>query len=210
MEQSAAQSDIWLSLSDAAEQLGVHATTLRRWADGGEIQVMLTPGGHRRFLVTEIAKFLKERHSLRVIANLERTWAEQALGRARAEIQSHADADWITSFDEDDRVQKRKLGRQLMDLTLQYLSQEEESPELLEQARSIGLEHALHSRELGLPIRVSMQASMFFRNTMVESALRLHENISVQPDINVRLIQRINQVLDEVQMTIVEAYGDST
>ena len=47
-----AHDQIWLTLSEAAEQLGVHPTTLRRWADNGDIPVSVTPGGHRRFLET--------------------------------------------------------------------------------------------------------------------------------------------------------------
>ena len=43
-----------LSLTEAASLLGVHPATLRRWADQGDILVMVTPGGHRRFPRSEI------------------------------------------------------------------------------------------------------------------------------------------------------------
>ena len=39
----------WLNLGEAAELLGVHPSTVRAWADRGEIPVQRTPGGHRRF-----------------------------------------------------------------------------------------------------------------------------------------------------------------
>jgi excisionase family DNA binding protein len=38
-----------LSLQEAADALGVSASTLRRWADGGRIRAVRTQGGHRRF-----------------------------------------------------------------------------------------------------------------------------------------------------------------
>ena len=41
--------DQWLSLSEASALLGVHASTLRRWADSGRVPCQRTPGGHRRF-----------------------------------------------------------------------------------------------------------------------------------------------------------------
>jgi excisionase family DNA binding protein len=47
-----------LSLSDAAALLGVHPVTLRRWADQGDVLVMVTPGGHRRFPRTEIERLM--------------------------------------------------------------------------------------------------------------------------------------------------------
>ena len=52
----------WLTLKQAAHKLGVHPTTLRRWADAGEILVMLTPGGHRRFAMADVERFAKVLH----------------------------------------------------------------------------------------------------------------------------------------------------
>ena len=44
----------WVSLARACELLGVNESTVRRWADSGEIQVFRTPGGHRRFAEAEL------------------------------------------------------------------------------------------------------------------------------------------------------------
>ncbi|MGB9633088.1 MAG: MerR family transcriptional regulator, partial [Chloroflexaceae bacterium] len=44
----------YLSLSAASKLLGVHSTTLRRWADDGAVPVYVTPGGHRRFARKDI------------------------------------------------------------------------------------------------------------------------------------------------------------
>jgi excisionase family DNA binding protein len=43
-------------LSEAAEALGISASTLRRWADTGKLQTIRTPGGHRRFPVSEVRR----------------------------------------------------------------------------------------------------------------------------------------------------------
>jgi excisionase family DNA binding protein len=47
----------WLGLGEAARFLGVHSGTLRRWADHGEIAVLLTPGGHQRFVRADLQRF---------------------------------------------------------------------------------------------------------------------------------------------------------
>ncbi|HLA43587.1 MAG TPA: helix-turn-helix domain-containing protein, partial [Aggregatilineales bacterium] len=39
----------WISLGEAAKLLGVHPTTVRNWADQGELPFRRTPGRHRRF-----------------------------------------------------------------------------------------------------------------------------------------------------------------
>ena len=42
-------SDSYFSTSDLAKRLGVDNSTIRRWADLGEIPCFRTLGGHRRF-----------------------------------------------------------------------------------------------------------------------------------------------------------------
>lgn len=49
-----------LSMADAAAMLGVSATTLRRWADEGQIKAIKFPSGHRRFELIEIQRKRRE------------------------------------------------------------------------------------------------------------------------------------------------------
>ncbi len=48
----------WLRLQEAAAYLGVSANTLRRAADAGRMPCRRTPGGHRRFLLSDIQEYL--------------------------------------------------------------------------------------------------------------------------------------------------------
>src|SRR5512141_1652730 len=58
-----ASSEHWLDLSEAAQYLGVHFTTLRRWADAGQVPCIRTPRGRRRFSRPELTAFLAGLHS---------------------------------------------------------------------------------------------------------------------------------------------------
>ena len=49
---------LWLTLGEASRMLGVDPDTLRRWADNGKVDVLKTPGGHRRFLRESIELML--------------------------------------------------------------------------------------------------------------------------------------------------------
>jgi excisionase family DNA binding protein len=49
-----------LRLSVAAELLGVHPDTLRRWADAGRLRVYRTPTGERRFRRADVKALLRE------------------------------------------------------------------------------------------------------------------------------------------------------
>jgi len=179
---------------------------LRRWADNGEIPVMLTPGGHRRFAVLDIERFTEERRRLRVISGLEKVWADQALTQTRKEIISHRDEHWLAVFDEKDREHKRQLGRRLMGLMLQYISMAEGGDDILQEARAIGRTHAENALSLGLPLVEALQAMLFFRDTLVEVAVHLPEVAHVRPEANTRLLRRINTLLNAVQLAIADMY----
>jgi excisionase family DNA binding protein len=51
----------WLTLRDAADHLGISISTLRRWTDAGLIPVTRTPGGHRRYELHHLERFLSAR-----------------------------------------------------------------------------------------------------------------------------------------------------
>ena len=47
-----------LTPAQAAELLGRHPATVRRWADSGRLTTVRTTGGHRRFLADEVHRLL--------------------------------------------------------------------------------------------------------------------------------------------------------
>ena len=111
--------DQWLPLSAAAERLGVHPTTLRRWSDNGDITTMLTPGGHRRFLISDLDAFDENRRRLMGRDQVVAVWADRALQTTRQEIVTRGDEPWLSSLDTGTRDSNRRLGQQLLGLTMQ-------------------------------------------------------------------------------------------
>ena len=49
-----------LTITQAAARLGVHADTLRAWADKGMVPVVRLPSGYRRFRPEEIERVRRE------------------------------------------------------------------------------------------------------------------------------------------------------
>ena len=55
----------------------------------------------------------------------------------------------------------------------------------------------------------ALEATLFFRDLLVETALQLPENMPVKPQANVRLMRKINHLLNHIQLHIAEVYDDS-
>ena len=195
----------WLTLSQAAAQLNIHPTTLRRWAANGHIAASITPGGHRRFATSELLRFAQERYGRRKATGAEQVWAEQALADTRREVVVHRQDRWLATFDESVRDRHRLLGQRLMGVTLQYLS-DENGGSLVEEARKIGRQYGQIGLEAGQPLPQILEAAFFFRDTLVETALHLPESTRISPEANARLLRRLSTLLNAVHLAIAETY----
>ncbi len=196
----------WLTLSQAARILGVHTTTLRRWADNGDIPYLLTPGGHRRFSLQDVEQFAANRKQERMPATIEQVWVEQALTQTRKELVVRDDKPWLAVQNDASREEHRILGRRLLGLTLQYISDPAGNEGLLTEAAFLGREYGRIAQETGLLLSDALQATIFFRDMLMETSLQLPESAQITPSANLRLMRRINKLLNTVQLAIAEAY----
>ena len=198
-------SEIFHSLKEAAEQLGVHPVTLRRWAESGKIRVVRTPGGHRRFASSEIER-LKRQASGEVGPSIGEELREKALTHTREDISQH-EASWISNISDKERKEKRLLGRRLMGLLFQFVGAEEDAgEEILDEARTIARLYAKGVVMSGLPLQEALKAVNFFRDHILESAVVLPEAATRRPEANQRMFRRLNIFLNEVQLQIADCY----
>jgi len=206
MVRTRTKSTRWLTLSEAADRLNVHPTTFRRWADDGRIPVMLTPGGHRRFAESDIARLARRRRTIKGIGPVERIWAREALEHTRRAVGAQRGEAWLTRHDAEAKERNRQLGRQLMKATLSYLLEEADRDASVKEAGEIGRRYGESARRLQMRLTDALRVSIFFRDTLVTTAVRLPENVRIPPDTQLRLVNRINEVLNAVLLGVAEAY----
>ena len=195
----------WLSLSEVAKVLGVHPSTVRNWADQGQLPVHRTKGGHRRFKRSEVELWQQAQRSNG--PNEAQMVVQNALKLTRFQItEGHLQAEsWYQKLDEDARDQYRLSGRNMMQGLIAYLSTDGEVAEA--EARSLGYEYATRGRRYGLSVLDATQAFLFFRNTLLDAMLSVYEAAAVSSSQAWSdMFRKINAFTDSIMVTLMETY----
>jgi excisionase family DNA binding protein len=198
----------WLALKEASDFLGVHFTTLRTWADNGEIPVFRTPGGHRRFSLDDLRRFLAQRSHLS--APDEHGLVSVAVGRVRQELERSPalTQDWRYPLQGEAEQARRQRGRQLFALAVSFVLKPHQSERLLEQGRELGREYGSEAAIGGVGLAETGRAVQFFRSQLV-AAVRHSEGAAAPDADDLRVQQLIDQFLDEVLYAVLDGYERS-
>ncbi len=162
----------WLTLSAAASLLGVHTSTLRLWADQGEVASTRTAGGHRRFRRSDIEAFVAARREARPVdAHSGQVIAENALGRARMQMAEGRlrDQSWYLALDDARRAQFRDAGRQLLTTLVRYLGEEDDGA--LEDAAELGRVYNRLGLRSSLSLAERVRVFLLFNTSLYQSMI---------------------------------------
>ena len=191
----------WVNLGRACEILGVNQSTVRRWADSGQIRCFRTPGGHRRFAEEDLL-------------SLTRDGAGGDLGSAavsRIRRQLHAGrggTGWYQEIEESEREALRPLGRRLVELVGEYISAQRPRAEIESEVDEIGRHYGALLVERGTPLLRAMEAFTFFRRTLDETAKQMAERNRMDAGEAADARERIGGLADRVLLGVSAAYDD--
>ena len=209
-----ASSDL-LTVRQAADLLGVHIDTIRRWTDEGRLPETRTPGGHRR-IPRDAAEAMREAERKGAPTPLagglpatdnpaDRAWAQHAVVHTRYELSSRP-SEWSDALTDADRHQSRENGQRLMGLLLQYVAGSANEETLWPEVGRLTRNYARKLKSRGVPYTDALRATLFFRDVLSESTAyypHLHE----QPVTDqVALVRKVNTFTNEVQLAIADAY----
>ena len=195
----------WLSLSEVAKMLGVHPSTVRNWANQGQIPVHRTKGGHRRFKRSEVVLWQQSQRTND--PDEAQLVVQNALKLTRFHItEGHLQAEgWYQKLDEEARNKYRLSGRNLMSGLLAYLSTSGSEAEA--EARSLGYEYATRGRRHGLSVLDATQAFLFFRTTLLDAMLSVYEAAAVSSSQAWSdMFRKVNDFTDRILVTLLETY----
>ena len=199
----------WLSLSEAAEMLGMHPATVRLWADRNELPSRRTNGGHRRFRRSDIEARLRQdaERKPRPTAQL---LVQSVLGRVRFAFTDGTlkTLSWYENFDDSAIEAYRSLGRRVLELLLRALNDGTSADELRAEAVLLGAEYGSVTRDSHVPVADAVRAFLYFRSLVDESVIQLAEVQGVRdhPDIPwAESLYQIQTLTNEILPTLIEA-----
>ncbi len=194
--------DRWLTLGQACRVLNVDESTLRRWADAGQVRTFRTPGGHRRFAEGDVHGIVNGRTRKQQYGDV----GDLATRRIRRQLHRHPNADWYTTVDDAQREKLRTLGRGLMTLVADYVAKRGKKTSILEEARGTGDEYGAALAGAGMSLSQAMHAFTFFRRSLDQSAKQALMKAGTPGAEAVDVCEQIMALADEVLLGIAGAY----
>jgi excisionase family DNA binding protein len=161
----------WIELAEAARLLGVHPSTLRRWADSGKVPHVRTLSGRRRFERATVNGVREEMRPETAAAAEPRYFEAQTLDMAR---QSTRDLDagqsaWIGRLSDEQRMLFRYGGQRLLGLMLQFISRTGSAATYLAEGRRVAADYGQICAGAGLSAAQTAEAFLYFRRSILES-----------------------------------------
>jgi excisionase family DNA binding protein len=195
----------WLSLSAAAELLGVHPSTVRLWSDKGLLPVHRTKGGHRRYKRNEVLLWAQTAREVRAVHPED--MMQSAIRNVRLQItEGRLEAEsWYQKLDEDARTQYRQSSRSLFQGLMNYLATSNE--DAASEAFAVGYEYASRARRYSLSYVDATRAFMFFRNVLIESVMKVYSDANI-PSGKAweEMLGKMHTFTDQILISLLDTY----
>lgn len=194
-----------LNLSEAAAILGVHPSTVRLWADKGEVPSHRTAGGHRRFRRPDVEAWAAARQDPRL--QVGPMLVQNALGRTRLQMSASRlrHEAWYQRLDEARRQEFRDSGHQLLAALRRHLAGDD--PAALETAAAIGRDYEQRGALAGLSLAERVRLCQYFTGFLFESAMDIHQASGRPADAEwANLHRQVSEFANAVVLGLVEAH----
>ncbi len=201
-------SQSWLTLGAASQLLGVSESTIRRWADAGEIRSYRTTGGHRRILEEDLLQMVAGTAPSGGPSDSERI-TDLALARVKRRFSRGRRAHSFPILDElgdDAKDRLRMLGRQLVDLFARYITSGKKKERFIDDARLIGREYGRTLVSVGVGLTAAVSTFNVLRHSMEETASQIASEANLTTEDAVEAIENILGLADVVLEGMAEVY----
>lgn len=177
------------------------ASTLRRWADRGQIPSFTTPGGHRRFPAGAVRALVPAGRARRPPLAPSTELMARAYRRARPQPPLA-----LAALNEEDRTQFRERGTQLVGDLLAYLDAEHGELGVAEQhARDYGVE----ALRLGASLTDTVEGFLRFRKPFIDELAVLARRRRLDTAEATALLVDAESALDRLLVALMTGHTNS-
>lgn len=194
-----------LTMGQARKMLGVSEATLRRWTDEGKIKAFITPGGHRRYLESEIRSFMGAKRRVHGMDDLVAKMETVPLHEIHIARSHFAQAAWYTGLSDDARARLGELGNSLYNLAVDYLTRKKKHEEAVEAAREIGRGFGEYLAQIGVSLPDSVEAFLMHRTPLIDAANELAKGRESLQGRAADAIPMLVQITDQVLLALIQA-----
>ncbi|MCC6385821.1 MAG: helix-turn-helix domain-containing protein [Dehalococcoidia bacterium] len=200
----------WLTLGSASELLGVSESTIRRWADAGDVRSYRTRGGHRRILEEDLRQLVTAHAGAAPSRDTDRI-SDIAIGRIKRRISRgrQGGGSATTAFaglDDEARDRMRRLGRQLVDLFARYVASNTKGERFTEDAHTLGREYGRTLVTSGVGLTAAVQTFNAMRRSLEETASQVAAEAGLSAEDAVEAVEATLGLADTILEAIAEVY----
>jgi excisionase family DNA binding protein len=197
----------WLTLSQASNQLGIGASTLRRWADDGRLVSMTTLGGHRRFPRAAIESMLPSARARRPALRGAGA-SPKHIARAYRDAGIPASG-WLDRLSEAERQRFRERGRMLVGLIIAYLdaANPAQAKRRRAKAEAVVTEYAARARSLRISLADTIDGFLVFRRPLLSEIAAAAPRRSLDSREAANFVLQAESALDDLLLALMRAYS---
>ena len=206
--------DPWLALGAASRLVGVAPDTLRRWADSGQVESFVTPGGHRRFLRSALEAMMNapRRHRYGVERLIGSAGTISGDVHRRMARSGATTPPWQARLTAEQRADFRRWGQRTFNLVLEYVAagKRAERTLLLGEAEKMGALYGAEASKAGLSLAEAVEAFLYYRTPVLEAiASHLRRRAAELADLTAAY-REATAAIDGVLTALVASYRDGS
>ena len=195
-----------LTIGQARKLLGVSEVTLRHWTDEGKIKAFVTPGGHRRYIESEVRSFIVAQQRVFTKQNLIDEMESEPRHKIQLARERMAEAPWYNNLDDEAKSKLKELGGTVYSLTVEYLTSKKGREETMRSARDVGRQFGEYLADVGISLTDALEAFIMHRSPLVQVASDIVQREGVLRGQAADAVPLVTQITDEFLLSLVEAY----
>jgi excisionase family DNA binding protein len=205
------ESPLWLRLGEAADYLGVHSVTLRRWADEAKVACIRTPGGRRRFIQADLDDFLaSSRHEAATSAPHAIALHPFSPMQLTAGHMNLRDQAWYGQMNERQLAGLRGHGQKLMATLMYYISRDEGGEPYLQEGERLAVDYAGLFLNHGLSLTDVIHGFLKVRRSITDALHEAQHTEDRMDETAYQLHSRTEDFFDRVLIAMVNVYEDAS